>query len=159
MGLIPQDVYMQVENRLKGRWSAIQKAEKALERARIRASAGRSLQASSGGSKAHSKRSRVEQAAIMIVSAEKKLENAWKWEDVFRKMDEIFPADTTNEGFVASLMYGNGMSQEDVCRFTHCTRQTVRRRRDRYITYTALLAADKGLIDMKRMKDDGNTDT
>ncbi len=158
MGVIPTDIYIQVENRLKGRWTAIAQAEKVLEKAKAKATAGRSMQTPSGGSKTRSTRSRVERAAILIVTAEKALDTAWKWEEVFRRLDDIFPPDKTNEGFVASLLYGNGMSQEDVCRFTHCARQTVRRRRDRYIGYAALLAADKGLIDMKGMVNDGDAD-
>lgn len=156
--MIPTEIYTQVENRLKGRWTAIQKAEQALEKAREKARAGNSAPTSSGGQRKHNSKSRVERMAVLIVSAETALDTAWKWEEVFRRMDDIFPPDSTNEGFVASLMYGNGMSQEDVCRFTHCARQTVRRRRDRYINYCALIAAEKGLINMKGLKHNGNID-
>ena len=158
MSLLPEKVYTQVETRLRGRWTAIEKAEKALEKAKARAMAQNSMQASSGGSKTKNTKSRVERAAILIVTAEKALDTAWRWEEVFRAMDNIFPPDKTNEGFVASLMYGNGMSQEDVCRFTHCARQTVRRRRDRYVNYCALLAAHSGLINMEEVRRNGNTD-
>ena len=158
MAMLPAGIYAQVENRLKSRWTAIEKAEQALEKARDKARAGGGVPVGvSGGGKRNSN-SRVERMAILIVAAENVLDTAWKWDAVFRKMDEIFPPDGSNEGFVASLMYGNGMSQEDVCRFTHCARQTIRRRRDRYINYCALIAAHEGLIDMKGMVDDGDTD-
>lgn len=158
MAMLPAGIYAQVENRLKSRWTAIEKAEQALEKARDKARAGGGVPVGVSGSGKRNVKSRVERMAILVVSAEKTLETAWKWDAVFRKMDEIFPPDTTNEGFVASLMYGNGMSQEDVCRFTHCARQTIRRRRDRYINYCALLAAHEGLIDMKGLVNDGDTD-
>ena len=158
MAMLPTGIYTQVENRLKGRWTAIEKAEQALEKAREKARACGGIPVGiSGGGKRNSK-SRVERMAVLIVSAESMLETAWKWDAVFRKMDEIFPPDGSNEGFVASLMYGNGMTQEDVCRFTHCARQTIRRRRDRYINYCAILAAHEGLIDMKGLVNDGDAD-
>ena len=90
-------------------------------------------------------------------ATKKALETAQKWDAVFRKLDAIFP-ENTSEGFVASLMYGNGMSQDDVCRFTHCARVTVRRRRDRYVIYAATLAATMGLIKTEEVKSDGGTD-
>ena len=158
MASIPTGIYTQVENRLKSRWTAIEKAEAALERAREKARAAGGVPVGVSGGVKRNVQSRVERMAILVVSAEKTLEIALKWDAVFRKMDEIFPAEKSSEGFVASLMYGNGMSQEDVCRFTHCARQTIRRRRDRYINYCALLAAHEGLIDMKGMVDDGDAD-
>lgn len=158
MASIPTGIYNQVENRLKGRWTAIEKAEKSLAQAREKARAGGGVPVGVGNGGKRSCKSRVERMAILVVNAENTLETAWKWEEVFRKMDEIFPPDSTNEGFVASLMYGNGMTQEDVCKFTHCARVTIRRRRDRYINYCALLAANAGLIDMKGMVDDGDAD-
>ena len=159
MASIPTGIYMQVENRLKSRWTAIEKAEQALERAKQKARASGGVPVGTGGGpKKSNSKSRVERMAILVVTAEEALKTAWEWDEVFRKMDDIFPPDKTNEGFVASLMYGNGMSQEDVCRFTHCARQTVRRRRDRYINYCALLAAHKGLINMKGMVNDGDPD-
>lgn len=155
--MIPENIYALVEKRLKERWTAIPKAEKALEKAREKAAAMGSSQTSSGGSKTKSAGSKVERMAILIVTAEKALETAQKWDAVFRKLDAIFP-ENTSEGFVASLMYGNGMSQEDVCRFTHCARVTVRRRRDRYVIYAATLAATMGLIKTEEVKSDGGTD-
>lgn len=158
MAMIPAGIYAQVENRLKSRWTAIEKAEQALEKAREKARASGGIPVGIGGGGKRNSNSRVERMAILIVAAENVLDTAWKWDAVFRRMDEIFPPDGSNEGFVASLMYGNGMSQEDVCRFTKCARQTIRRRRDRYINYCALLAAHEGLIDMKGMVDDGDAD-
>ena len=81
-----------------------------------------------------------------VIRAEKKLENARKWIAVFQKMDEIFPVEDSNEGFVASMIYGNGMSQADLARFTGCSRQTIRVRQDRYVIRCAFLAAQAGLI-------------
>ena len=93
---------------------------------------------------------RTGRAAVAVVSAEKQLEKVMMWLHVFETVDLIFPEDSS-EGFVAGLIYGNGMSQQDVCRFTGCTRATVRRRLDRYIYRCALIAAADGLINRKDM--------
>ena len=82
----------------------------------------------------------------MLAMAEKQRDDALKWLEVFKKLDAVFPERSTNEGFVASLIYGNGMSQQDVCRFCNCARQTVRRRQDRYVNYCAMIASSYGLI-------------
>ena len=158
MGMIPDNIYLLVEKRLRERWTAIRKAEKALEKAREKATAISSLQTSSGGSKTRSTASRVERAAILIATAEKALETAKEWDCVFRRLDEVFPPDSSNEGFVASLIYGNGMSQSDVVRFTGSARVTVRRRQDRYVNYAALLAATHGLIKSEEVKNCGDSD-
>lgn len=160
MGMIPGKLYATIEKRLRERDTAPAKARRALEAARERAMAISTPGTSSGGSgkKSTPGNSRVERAAVLIAMAERNVEILGKWEEVFRKIDEIFPADSTNEGFVASLMYGNGMSQEEVCRFTGCARQTIRRRRDRYVNYVALLAASEGLITREEMIDHGDTD-
>ena len=72
-------------------------------------------------------------------------------------MDEIFPVEDSNEGFVASMLYGNGMSQADLARFTGCSRQTIRMRQDRYVIRCAFLAAQAGLI-REEVEKYGDTD-
>ena len=99
-----------------------------------------------GGSKGSRKSDKTGKAAVMLAMANKQLDDARKWLEVFKKLDAVFPERSTNEGFVASLIYGNGMSQQDVCRFCNCARQTVRRRQDRYVNYCAMLASSYGLI-------------
>ena len=147
MNLIPEAVYRLVETKLRKRRTMVSKAEEAVARARAKATdisapsgdgAGGSRSGSAGGS-------RVERGALAVVRAEKRMENARKWENVFRKADEIYPPDS-NEGYVAGMIYGNGMSQADLARFSGCSRQTVKLRQDRYIIRAAFFAAQAGLI-------------
>ena len=146
MSVIPEAAYEAVEKKLRQRDKLIRKAEEAVARARVRAT---DISAPSGnvsGSKGGTPGSRVERGAMNVIRAEKRLENARKWEAVFLKMDEIFPVEDSNEGFVASMIYGNGMSQADLARFTGCSRQTIKMRQDRYVIRCAFLAAQAGLI-------------
>ena len=159
MSIIPGKVYTLIEKRLRQRCTAMPRALRALESARDRATEiGSPGIGGSMGNKSKPASSRVEKAAILVASAEEYVQELEKWEDVFKQVDSYFPPDKSSEGFVASLMYGNGMSQEDVCRFTNCARQTVRRQRDRYINYIALLAARRGLIREEDMVADGQAD-
>ena len=146
MSVIPEVAYEAVEKKLRQRGKLIQKAEEAVARARARATDTSAPSGNAPGSKSGPPGSRVERGALNVIRAEKRLENAIKWEDVFRKMDEIFPAEDSNEGFVASMIYGNGMSQADLARFSGCSRQTVKMRQDRYVIRCAFLAAQAGLI-------------
>ena len=157
MSVIPETVYRTVEKKLRQRGKLIPRAEEALRRAQARAT---DVSAPSGGGigpKGGRPGSRTERGAISILRAEKRLTLAQKWESVFRKMDEIFPAKDTNEGYVASMIYGNGMSQADLARFSGCSRQTVKLRQDRYVIRCAFLAAQAGLI-REEVMNDGDTD-
>ena len=158
MNAIPEAVYRLVEKKLRKRWTMISKAEEAVARARQRATdisapSGENAGAGRGGGSCGS---RVERGAMAIIRAEKRLEAARKWEAVFRKVDEIFPEDS-NEGYVAGMIYGNGMSQADLARYSGCSRQTVKLRQDRYVIRAAFLAAAAGLI-REEVRADGDTD-
>ena len=146
MNMIPEAVYRLVEKKLRRRWTLISKAEEAVARARAKAT---DISAPSGdgtaGRGGGRGGSRVERGALAVVRAEKRLENAMKWAAVFRKLDDIFPADS-NEGYVAGMIYGNGMSQADLARYSKCSRQTVKLRQDRYVVRATFLAAQAGLI-------------
>lgn len=157
MSVIPEVAYETVEKKLRQRERLIRKAEEAVARARAKAT---DISAPSGnipGGKGGQAGSRVERGALNVVRAEKRLENALKWSAVFRKMDEIYPAEDSSEGFVASMIYGNGMSQADLARFTGCSRQTIKMRQDRYVIRCAFLAAQAGLI-REEVEKYGNTD-
>ena len=157
MTIIPEKIYRLVEKRLRQRGKMVAKAEEALRRAEARAT---DVSAPTGGRigpKGGKPGSRTERGALTILRAEKKLEKAQKWEAVFRKMDGIYPPDDTNEGYVASMIYGNGMSQADLARFSGCSRQTVKLRQDRYVIRCAFLAAQAGLI-REEVTEDGDTD-
>ena len=148
MTMTPEDVYQLCDRKLRARRTMLQKAEAAVRRAMEAAGSISSPGAGTGGGKTNRTSDRTQRAALLLAAAETQRDEALKWEAVFKKLDAVFPEKTTNEGFVASLIYGNGMSQQDVCRFCNCARQTVRRRQDRYVTYCALIASRYGLIDL-----------
>ena len=154
--MIPENVYRLVEKHLRRRWSALQRAEAALARARENATDISAPSGTAGRQKGGKPGSRTERGALAVLRAEARLANVMKWEDVFRKVDRIYP-ETSNEGYVASMIYGNGMSQADLARFSGCDRQTVRLRQDRYVIRAAFLAAQAGLI-REEVIDDGDPD-
>lgn len=145
MNLIPEAVYKAVEKKLRQRDSLLRKAEEAVARARARATDISAPMGVGGGAKGGMPGSRTERGAMAVIRAEKRLEKARAWDRVFRKLDEIFP-DDTNEGYVAGMIYGNGMTQADLARASGCSRQTVKLRQDRYVIRAAFLAAQAGLI-------------
>ncbi len=145
MNLIPEAVYEAVEKKLRQRDSMTRKAEEAVARAKARATDISAPSGTGGGGRGGMPGSRTERGALAVLRAEKKLERARAWENVFRKIDEIYPADT-NEGFVARMIYGNGLSQAELARIGRCSRQTVKLRQDRYVIRAAFLAAQAGLI-------------
>ena len=158
MNVIPEAAYRTVEKHLRQRGKLVRKAKEAVARARARATDTSAPSGSGGGrGKGGSQSSRVERGAINVVRAEKRLEKALRWERLFQKMDEIYPPGETNEGYVASMIYGNGMSQADLARFSGCSRQTVKLRQDRYVIRAAFLAAQMGLI-KEDILTDGDTD-
>lgn len=145
MSVIPQKIYRLVENRLRDRWTMLPRARAALYAAQAAAAAppGQATDKTpvqGGGS------DRTQAAVLRVIQAEERLRQAEKWAAVFALLDETFPFEGTAEGVVAGYLYGNGMTQEEVCRATHCDRQTVRRRRDNYVAHCALFAAAEGLI-------------
>lgn len=155
--LIPFEVYALVESKLRKRHQLVARAEIRMIQAQADAQgmllAKGGSQAMPGGKRRHRK-SRAEQAAALIADAESALENARAWEGVFRLLDKTFPPGSP-EGETAQLLYEQGMSQEDARKKLKCDRQTVRRRRDAYITHGALYAAAAGLIAFKKEDEHG----
>ena len=153
MSYISEEVYRTVEKRLRKRWTMIRKAEERLALARSKAVDISAPSGSAGsGGKGGKPGSKTERGALAVVRAEKRLETAKKWEMVFRKVDQIFPEDS-NVGFVAGMIYGNGMTQADLARVSGCSRQTVKLRQDQYVLRAAFLAAQRGLIREEVMLD------
>lgn len=157
--LIPYEVYALVESKLKKRHLLIARAEIRLMQAQADAegmllpSGGKAMP---GGKRRHRK-SRAEQAAALIADAEQALEDARAWVGVFRLLDKTFPFPGSPEGETAHLLYERQVSQEEARKILRCDRQTVRRRRDAYVTHGALYAAAAGLIEFaKEEKIDGD---
>lgn len=157
MSVIPDVAYQIVEKRLRQRGKQLKKAEEAVRRARERATDTSAPAGNTGGGRGRNTSSRVERGALNVIRAEKRLEYVRRWEAVFRKVDEVYPPDDSSEGFVASMIYGNGMSQADLARFTGCSRQTIRMRQERYIIMAAFLAAQDGLF-REGVNNDGDID-
>lgn len=149
MPLIPDNVYRQVENRLRMRQTAITKAEQALFRAQLRAySATAPATDKTGGGRASAPGSRVEKAALSILKAEERLEYARKWENVLRLLDRVFSMDTP-EWKAVDLVYNRGYDKTGAARILQCTRETLGKRLDTYVCHAALIAAGEGLIGTK----------
>lgn len=143
--VIPEAVYRVVEKKLRQRDRILGRAEEALMRAREKAT---DISAPSGavnGPKGGKPGSRTERGALAVVRAERRVATARKWMAVFREMDRVYPPES-NEGYVAGMIYGNGMSQAELARASGCSRQTVKLRQDRYVIRCAFLAAQAGLI-------------
>ena len=150
--MTPEDIYKLCDSKLRSRRTMLAKAEAMVRKAMDAVNATSSPSGGVGGGKGSRKSDKTGKAAVMLAMATKQRDDALKWLEVFKKLDAVFPERSTNEGFVASLIYGNGMSQQDVCRFCNCSRQTVRRRQDRYVNYCAMIASSYNLI----IKNDDN---
>ena len=145
--MTPTETYGFIEKKLRNRWTMKERAEAAVARAVEAAGKRRSAMDGTPGGRGGRKSDPNQKAAIILAEAERQRDEALKWEEVFRKVDRMFP-EKSSEGFIASLIYWNGMTQQEVCRFCKISRQTVRRRIDRYVNYTALVAAGYRLIPM-----------
>lgn len=149
MPVIPQKIYRAIEGKLRDRWTMVPRAEMALCEAQakamdVSAPAMDGVHVQTGG-----QGSRVQRGVENILAAEKRLEEARAWQDVFRLMDKTFPFESTPEGAVAGYLYGNGMTVEQVCLATGRKRSTIIHIRDNYVAHCALFAAGRGLIDIR----------
>ena len=151
MAMIPEDLYELAEKKRRNRQKMIIRAREQLTRAREKAQSMPGGIGTVNGDRGGVPGSRTERAAMAVIRAEKMLEKAMKWEKVFRALDDIYPKDS-DEGIVAVHLYDHGWSQEQICRKTGNDRQTIRRRRDRYIYRLILLAAAEGLISPNDIK-------
>lgn len=149
MALIPQEVYALVERKRRSRWVMIQLAEIALHEAQARA-VNIAAPATDAVTIRGSDKDKMTGKVAAILRAEEKLEQARKWEDVFRLMDRVFPFEGSPEGIVAGYMYDNGMTQKEAARACKCSRDTVRRLRDNWVCHAALIAAGEGLIEIEK---------
>ena len=92
---------------------------------------------------------RVGRMALRVAEAEGNLENARKWEDVWRLMDRVFPFKSTQEGRVAGYLYDNGMTDKEIANVCHCSTSAVYRSRDNWVCHAALVAIGNGLITIR----------
>ena len=149
MPVIPENVYRQVEKRLRGRQAAVAKAEQALYRAQQRAySVSAPAPDKVGGGRTNEPGSRVEKAALSVLKAEEKLDTVRKWEDVLRLLDRVFHRETP-EGRAVDLVYNRGYDKKSAAKIMQCSRETLGKRLDTYVCHAALIAAGEGLIRIK----------
>lgn len=146
MAMIPEELYEFAEKKRRARRTAIQRARDQVARARAKAGSTPGGIMAGSGSRKSGGDSRTEKAALAVVEAEKKLEKARKWEKVFRELDEIFPFNDTDEGYIAGRLYDQGAQMADISRERGVDRQTIRRKKDKYIFQLILLATAAGLI-------------
>lgn len=90
--------------------------------------------------------------AIRVVEAEEQLRQALAWDDVFTRMDRIYPAGCL-EDTVSRMLYDKGFNQATVGEALGMHRITVRRYQDRYVINLALLAVQEGLARMEEKAD------
>lgn len=153
MAVIPEKIYQLVKKRLQERHVLVQRAEIQLMEAQS-AAYGCSAppmdapHVSGGGTG-----NRTQSMAFRVMEAEKALDEARKWLDVFRLLDAAFPFPGTVEGQIANLIFEQGCNQAQVCLELKCDRQTIRRRMDNYVIYGALIAASRGLVEIGRESD------
>lgn len=154
MAVIPEKIYRLVEKRLQERHVMVQRAKINLLEAQCAAygCSAPPMDADhvSGGGTGN----RTQSMAFRVLEAEKALDEARKWQDVFRLLEAAFPFPGTIEGEIANLIYERQYNQAQACQAMKCDRQTIRRRRDNYVIYGALIAASKGLVEIGR-EDDG----
>lgn len=149
MALIPQEVYATVERKRRGRWVMIPRAESQLAEAQARA-VNIAAPAADAVTVRGSDKDKMTGKVAAILRAEERLEQARKWEEVFRLMDRVFPFESSQEGIIAGYMYDNGMTQKEAARACHCSRQAVQRLRDNWVCHAALIAAGEGLIKIEK---------
>lgn len=147
MAVIPARIYRRVEAALHHRGEAVDRADQRYRRAFERATglgmgSGEKVNTNGTGD-------RLVRDVINMIETGDMLDEAERWEQVFRKLDTMFQG--RDEARAAKLLYSEHRSQEEVARMMFVERQTVRRWRDAYVCHAALLAAEAGLI---RMEDD-----
>ena len=156
MAILPKAVYRQTEKQLRDRWKMLPRARQKLYRAQQQVYSVHGAQADFSGGSHPGNADRLSAGALRILQAEEDVQRAEAWMDVFRMMDRTFPFESTSEGLVAGLLYGNGMTVEEVCRATGSKRTTVIHRRDNYVCHCALFAAAAGLIQIREDEHDAD---
>lgn len=145
MAVIPGHIYRRIEAMLHRRGTFAEHAREQLRAAEARATDisqhidGDRVQVSGSGD-------RLERGALGVIAARGAVEKAEKWEAVFARCDEYFAG--RDEAKAARLLYREHLNQQQVAARMYVDRQTVRRWRDAYVTYCAMLALDADLIRM-----------
>lgn len=158
MGALPPELRTQIERRLFNRANAVRSAEAYLQKCRVDAYAVKVSapsidvpDANADGVNPAAIRSTggthdaVAMAAMSVVSAEKRLDDARSWAAAMDAADDYFGADDIRVKIIRDH-YSSMMQDAQISALLGVDRQTVRRYRDEYITILAIIAAEKGLI-------------
>lgn len=146
--MIPRGLYELCDKRLRDRYSAIDRARERLREAEADACSVGGKPGDREGGRGTPRGDGLERKAIRVAEAREALQAALDWDDVFRRLDRIYPPET-QEGTVARYLYGNGLKQADVCRILGRERKRVRELKDTYVINCALLAVQAGLARME----------
>ena len=147
MAVIPDGLYKQCDARLRERWTAISRAQERLNEAKARAYTVSAAPTDSGGGHGGGTGDALERKAISVQEAEEQLRQALAWDDVFWRLDRIFPPGT-REGEAARYLYTNGLNAADSARAMGISWKTIWDLRNNYIINCALLAVQEGLVTM-----------
>lgn len=145
MAAIPRKLYAFIEKKLfEAPYAAVSEAAEALIERREEALCVKSPGSEGGGGKTNAVSNRVQDGVLRVIAAEENLHTASKWAYVLARLDEIFGG--TDVAEVAKLYYGEKLPEAEIARSKGISRQTIRNRRDEYVTRAALLAAENGLV-------------
>lgn len=154
---IPRSLYAHVEKRLHARnYSEIAEASLAVVNSRSDATSLKSPTFDRVGGRTGGVSDRTQEGVTRLIEAEERLSRAMRWQAVYVRLDEAFSG--TPEGEVAQMLYRDKVKSQQIALLRGCDRQTIRRMRDAYVTYAALLAAEQGLVQMRRHMIKGGED-
>lgn len=144
---IPRALYARIERELHAQpIRAAMDAEEALRQRMEDAHGLKSPALDGAGGKPGGPSDRVQDGALGVLEAERALDVRRRWADVAICLHEAFAGSQTEK--VARLLYTDGVRAGEIAVILGVDRQTVKRRRNEYVTRAALLAAERGLIRM-----------
>ena len=147
MGVIPRRVYRQCEWQLHNAAKQARLLREAWEDILEDALPGGGFARTGGGTPGD----RTAGCAIRLGEKSRSVQQAERWLDCIRDTRTHFAG--TTDALVADTYYGSGQTILQAADALHYEKQTINRYRDRYVTFLALLAASRGLIDMDKARE------
>lgn len=149
MGLMPRKIYQMVEWQLHNAQQTVQRCREAMQDVLDAAASCGEM----GGSAVKGvPGDRTARAGLMLLEKELALERAEEWLACILETRQHFAGTLTAQ--VAEMYYGKGVTVLQVAEALHYEKQTINRYRDRFVSFLALLAASRGLIDVEVRYDD-----
>ena len=144
MAIIPKALYKACDARLRDRWAAIGRAQERLRDAQQRAYSAAARPPDAGGGHGGGHGDGMERKAISVAEAEEQLRQALAWDDVFARLDRIYPLGT-REAELAQYLYGNGLTMQQCAAYMGLQWKQVWDLKNNYVINCALLAVQAGL--------------